>query len=62
MRWEPLIPVLKFAHNNWTHETTKQTPFFLMEGYETKAFPLLFEETNVPSVGQQLAMLQRARD
>ena len=60
--WEPLILVLEFAHNNWTHETTKQTPFFLMEGYETKAFPLPFERTNMPSVGQRLAVLQKARD
>jgi hypothetical protein len=27
-----------------------------------KAFPLPFEGTNVPSVGQQLAILQKARD
>jgi hypothetical protein len=60
--WEPLLPVLEFAHNNRTHETTKQTPFFLMGGYETKAFPLPFEGTNVPSVGQRLARLQKARD
>src|SRR6516164_945641 len=60
--WEPLLPVLEFAHNNRTHETTKQTPFFLIGGYETKAFPLPFEGMNVPSVGQRLARLQRARD
>ena len=33
-----------------------------MEGYETKAFPLPFERTNMPSVGQRLAVLQKARD
>ena len=60
--WEPLILVLEFAHNNQTHETTKQTLFFLMGGYEMKAFPLPFEGTNVPSVGQRLAALQKARD
>jgi hypothetical protein len=62
MEWKPLIPVLEFAHNNWTHETTKQTLFFLMGGYETKVFPLPFEGMNVPSMGQRLAVLQKARD
>jgi hypothetical protein len=44
------------------HETIKQTHFFLMEGYKTKAFPLPFAETTVPSVEQWLIKLQKARD
>jgi hypothetical protein len=51
-RWANLIPVLEFMHNNQTHKTMKQTPFYLMGGYEPKPFPLLFKETNVPSVEQ----------
>jgi hypothetical protein len=60
--WEPLILVLEFADNNQTHETMKQTLFFLLEGYEIKLFLLPFEEMNVPLVGQQLAILQKARN
>ena len=57
-----MLPVLEFAHNNQTHKTTKQTLFFLIGGYETKAFSLPFEGTNMLSVGQYLAVLQKARD
>jgi hypothetical protein len=51
-RWANLIPVLEFTYNNRTHKTTKQTPFYLMGGYEPKPFLLLFKEMNVPSVEQ----------
>jgi hypothetical protein len=54
--------VLEFTHNNRTHETTKQTLFYLMEGYEPKPFPLLFTKMNVPSAGQRLGMLLWARE
>ena len=61
-KWRSFLPIMEFAHNNRTHETTKQTPFYLMGGYEPKAFPIAFENTNIPSVEQRMVMLQRARD
>jgi hypothetical protein len=60
--WESMILVLKFTYNNHMHETIKQMPFFLMEGYEMKPFPLLFSEMPVPSVEQWIIQLQKARD
>jgi hypothetical protein len=50
--WEPLTPILEFTHNNHVYKTMKQTPFFLMGGYEIKPFSLPFGETTVPSVEQ----------
>jgi hypothetical protein len=40
----------------------KQMPFFLIGGYETKPFPLPFQETSISCVEQRLVHLQKARD
>ncbi|GJP57726.1 hypothetical protein CLOP_g17136 [Closterium sp. NIES-67] len=32
-KWDLHLPVLKFAYNNTTHTTTRQTPFFLCYGH-----------------------------
>ena len=31
--WAPLLLLAKFAHNNWTHEGTRESPFWVMMGY-----------------------------
>ena len=28
--WVPLLPLAEFAHNNWIHEGTRKSPFFLV--------------------------------
>jgi hypothetical protein len=35
--WEPYLPIAKFAHNSWCNETTRQSPFSIIMGYEPQA-------------------------
>ena len=28
--WAPLLPLAEFAHNNWTHEGTRESPFWVL--------------------------------
>jgi len=44
--WEPLNSLMEFSHNQKVHSTMKQTPFYLMMGYEPKDIPLVFDRTN----------------
>ena len=34
--WHQLNPLMEFSHNQKTHSTTHQSPFYLMYGYEPK--------------------------
>jgi len=43
---------MEFSHNQKVHSTMKQTPFYLMMGYEPKDIPLAFEKTNAPTAEQ----------
>jgi tRNA(Leu) C34 or U34 (ribose-2'-O)-methylase TrmL len=56
------MPTAEFAHNQKTHSTTQQSPFFLMMGYEPQAIPTAFPKTNIPSVEQRILNLQKARE
>src|SRR5260370_5298650 len=49
--WVPLLPLVEFAHNNWTHEGTRESPFFVMMGYNPRA-----DWTNRPSPIPQVTM------
>jgi transposase InsO family protein len=60
--WKDLMPTAEFAHNQRTHSTTRQSPFFLMMGYKPQAIPTAFPKTNVPSVKQRILNLQKARE
>src|SRR6202012_3156179 len=31
--WVHYLPLVEFVHNNWVSKTTKQSPFFLLSGY-----------------------------
>ena len=35
--WALLLPLAEFVHNNWIHEGTRKSPFFLMMGYDPRA-------------------------
>ena len=35
--WAPLLLLTEFVHNNWIHEGTGKSPFFLMMGYDPHA-------------------------
>ena len=50
--WKPLNSLMEFSHNQKVHSTIKQTPFYLMMGYEPKDIPLAFDMTNTPTAEQ----------
>ena len=31
--WAAYLPMAEFTHNNWPNETTRESPFFLLMGY-----------------------------
>jgi hypothetical protein len=35
--WEPYLPIAEFACNSWHNETTRQSPFKILMGYEPQA-------------------------
>ena len=60
--WKLLNSLMEFSHNQKVHSTTKQTPFYLMMGYEPKDIPLAFNKTNTPTAEQQVKALHEARN
>jgi len=50
--WKQLNPLMEFSHNQKVRSTMKQTPFYLMMGYEPKDIPLAFDRTNAPTAEQ----------
>ena len=48
-------------HNQWTHSTTHQTPFFLIMGYEPAAIPTINPETEAPAATKRLKELSQVR-
>jgi len=61
-KWRSLLPTAEFAHNNHMHSARRQSPFFLMMGYNPRAIPPIIEKTNVPSVEDRLQTLKRVRE
>ena len=35
--WAAYLPMVEFTHNNWPNETTRESPFFLLMGYNPHA-------------------------
>jgi len=60
--WKPLNSLMEFSHNQKVYSTTKQTPFYLMIGYEPKDIPFTFDRTNAPTVEQRVKTLHEARN
>ena len=59
--WSKLLPMTEFTHNSATHSITQKTPFFLMMGYEPRAYPPL-GKTFLPNLETRLLDLSAARD
>ena len=60
--WKHLNSLMEFCHNQKLHSVTKQSPFYLMMGYEPTDIPLAFERTNVPATEHRLKILKEARN
>src|SRR6266702_4422471 len=35
--WHAYLPLAEFAHNNWPNETTGESPFFVLYGFNLRA-------------------------
>jgi hypothetical protein len=49
--WAPYLPIAQLAHNNWPSDTTQKSPFFLLMGYNPRAY-----WTSAPSPLPQVTM------
>ena len=59
--WSTLLPVAEFAHNSWTHETTKHMPHELILGINPTA-SITVPTDAVPAAHDRLKKLQKARE
>ena len=59
--WARYLPIVEFAHNNWTNETTRESPFQILMGYHPRA-DWTDTSTSLPRVSTRLEQLQTARD
>ena len=55
--WSESISHAEFAHNHCPHSVTKQSPFYLMMGYEPYALPSVISDTSIPAVETHLKTL-----
>ena len=59
--WSKLLPIAEFAHNSATHSITQKMLFFLIMGYEPRAYPPL-GKTFLPNLESRLSELSTACD
>jgi hypothetical protein len=59
--WEPYLPIAEFAHNAWRNETTRQTPFSILMGYEPQA-DISNIPTSIPILELRREVWKRARE
>uniref|UniRef100_A0A8C5PE09 Gypsy retrotransposon integrase-like protein 1 n=1 Tax=Leptobrachium leishanense TaxID=445787 RepID=A0A8C5PE09_9ANUR len=63
--WIDLLPAAEFAYNSGTHQSLRESPFFLNYGYHPALLPDLPQIGDVPNVQERLERLreghQRAR-
>jgi hypothetical protein len=59
--WEPYLPIAEFAHNAWRNETTRQTPFSILMGYEPRA-DISNIPTSIPVLELRREVWKRARE
>ena len=60
--WLGYLPIIEFVHNSTPRDATKQTPFFLMMGYEPRDLPSDLPHAKHASVLDRLNGLKQARE
>jgi hypothetical protein len=59
--WEPYLPIAEFAHNSWRNETTRQSPFSILMGYEPRV-DISNVPTSIPVLELRREVWKRARE
>ncbi len=58
--WHAYLPLAEFAHNNWPNETTGQSPFFVLYGFNPQA-DWMDKPSPIPQVALRLDQFKMAR-
>ena len=58
--WTTYLPLAEFTHNNWLSETTRESPFFLLMGYNLQA-DWTDHPSPIPQVALRLDQFKEAR-
>ncbi len=58
--WHSYLPLVEFAHNNWPNETTGESPFFLLYGFNPRA-DWIDKPSPIPQVALHLEQFKEAR-
>ena len=58
--WYAYLPLAEFAHNNWPNETTGESPFFVLYGFNPRA-DWIDKPSPIPQVALRLDQFKRAR-
>jgi len=58
--WHTYLPLAEFAHNNWPNETTGESPFFVLYGFNPQA-DWMDKPSPIPQVVLRLDQFKQAR-
>ena len=58
--WHTYLPLAEFAHNNWLNETTGESPFFILYGFNPHA-DWVDKPSPIPQVALRLDQFKMAR-
>jgi len=58
--WHMYLPLAEFAHNNWPNETTRESPFFVLYGFNPRA-DWMDRPSPIPQVVLRIDQFKRAR-
>ncbi len=58
--WHAYLPLVEFVHNNWPNETTGESPFFVLYGFNPRA-DWTDKPSPIPQVALRLDQFKRAR-
>src|SRR5258707_10523309 len=58
--WAHYLPLAEFTHNNWHSETTRESPFYLLMGYNPRA-DWADRPSPIPQVTLRLQQFREAR-
>ncbi len=58
--WHSYLPLADFTHNNWPNETTGESPFFMLYGFNLHA-DWIDKPSPIPQVALQVEQFKEAR-